>query len=510
MPSDPYQSQFFRRLLRQTRHWLDRRQETVRQLHVATSWSAQILVYPVYALFQSVRSVGKAVGKAIQPDASSFLPTENLDEIEIPLQSAPLPFTAETALQQVFQVIDRFSLPERLPIGLELQTTRIRAIACLVETQALVLVTQANHILDVLTSQQQDELAQRIRWEVAAYGRFVKRWRSVPQDSLGESRHPKSLPDRVIGALQGGRSRLLRLLGSPAKKSLIPASGSLTIDAPVRQSMLAVRDCLAEIDLSSHLSPSQETGDSNLSAPASIFIRGVATQLEPRSLVLITNRNEILDILDADQQLILQQRIRWEVAHYCRYLRLRQGAAQLDPVRSPRSHSPVFPGVRPFYQLMAWMQQGSVAIATNLFKEADLADSAPGAVLPGLSFAQLRDRVIATLAPSRDRPERSLNAELTISGSTASDSPSSVTAANSTQMIPESTTQVTTQVQRSLDIATIENSPILEAIDTEATLMGYEQSLMERVMRILDFCFFNIEEFIRLLWNGLLKLMPKR
>jgi len=492
MPSDPYQSQVFRKLLRQTRQWLDRRQQTVRKLQVAASWSAQILVYPAYALFQSARSLGKTLGKAIQPDPVSLLPAENLDEVEIPLQSAPLRLTAETALQQILQTVESFSLPERLPIGLEPQTTRIRAIACLVETQALVLVTQFNQILDVLNPHQQDELAQRISWEMAAYAR---------------SRRSKSLPDRIIDALQGARLvkrsrsvsegeslRELRLFARfrPVATNALPAaSGSLCIDTPIRQSMLAVRDCLTEVDVSSHMP--LLTAATSLSAPASIFIRGVATQLEMRSLVLVTNRNEILDILDADQQLILQQRIIWEVAHYRRYLRLRHAMAQLDPVRSPHVNSPVFPGVRSFYQLMVWMQQGSVAIATNLFKEADLADRSP-AIVPAPQISTQRDRGIAALIPVIRRPERSLNAELTISE----------------EILSENIAQPMLNMARSPDIVMIPDSPIPEIIDTEVTLMGYELSLLERIMRLLDFCFFAIEEFTRLLWNGLLKLVPKR
>jgi hypothetical protein len=539
MPSDPYQSQFFRKLLRQTRQWLDRRQQSVRQLQVAANWSAQILIYPVYALFQSARSLGKALGKAIQPDSISLIPAENFDEIEISRHSAPLSLTAETALQQVLQVVEGFSLPERLPIGLEPQTVRVRAIACLVETQTLVLVTQLNQILDVLLPHQQDELAQRIRWEVAESARFVKRSRSVPQDSLRESRRPQSLPSRVVGALQAAGSRLLNHLRpvanhawtavsqSSSHQPSFNQSGSIqsgfiqsgSVDAPIRQSMLVVRDCLAEVDVSSHL-PLLTVAATSLSAPAAIFIRGVATQLEPRSLVLITNRNQILDILDADQQLILQQRIRWEVAHYCRYLRLRHQATQLDLVRSPRPHSPVFSGVRRFYQLMAWMQQGSVAIATNLFKEADLAESLSLALPPApqinftqINFTQIRDRVTAALAPVIRRPQRSLNPELTISERETS----SRTAANAapvisdaTPVISEPTAQPLIKVPRSPDIPTISDSPIPEIIDTEVTLMGYELSLLERIMRLLDFGFFAIEELIRLLWNGLLKLVPKR
>ena len=479
MPSDPYQSQVFRKLMRQTRHWLDRRQQTVRQLQVAASWSAQILIYPAYALFQSARSLGKRLGSAIQPDSSSLLSAENLVEIEIPLQSAPVSLTAETALQEVFQVIDRFSLSERLPIGLAPQTARIRAIACLVETQALVLVTQFNRILDVLLPHQQYELAQRISWEVADYARFVKR-------SLRESRRSKSLPKRMI-----------------------EAASVLSVDAPIRQSMLAVRECLREVDVSSHL-PLLTVAATSLSAPTSIFIRGVATQLETRSLVLVTNRNEVLDILDADQQLILQQRISWQVAHYRRYLRLRHAAAQLDPVRSPRANSPVFPGVRSFYQLMAWMQQGSVAIATNLFKEADLAERLPMALPPApqIHFTQrdsrrefygkLRERftnrVTDVLAPVVHQPTGSLNAELTISEVNFS----------------ENIAQPMINKPRSPAVAMNPDTPILGIIDTEVTLMGYELSLLERIMRLLDFCFFAIEEFIRLLGNGLLKIVSKR
>lgn len=502
MPSDPYQSQVFRKLLRQTRHWLDRRQQTVRQVQVAASWSAQILIYPAYALFQSARfvnrslgeSLGKTLGKVIQPNPSSRLSVENLDEIGIQLGSEPLLFTAETVLHNVLQVVDRFALSERLPIGLEPQTTRIRAIACLVETQTLVLVTQSNQILDVLNPFQQYGLAQRITWEVADYAL---------------SQRPKSLPNRVIEAVKGARSRLLDRF-RPATARSLPVASTAPVDTPVQQSMLAVRDYWTAID-SSRLPPLSVAATA-LSAPASIFIRGVATQLETRSLVLVTNRNETLDILDADQQMILQQRIIWEVAHYRRYLRLRQSEAQLDLVRSPGVNSPVFPGVRPFYQLMAWMQQGAVAISTNLFKEANLVDSSAltAPPLPKINFIQLRDLVMAALAPAIHRPERSVNVELTISERktsliTPTQPPTQMTPVISDKPDPSILTR-----ERSPDLSANLDNATPEIIDTEVTLMGYELSLLERIMRLLDLCFLWVEELVRLLWNGFLKLLPKR
>ncbi|MEX0271058.1 hypothetical protein AB3R30_18130 [Leptolyngbyaceae cyanobacterium UHCC 1019] len=506
MPSDPYQSQVFRKLLRQTRHWLDRRQQTVRQVQVAASWSAQILIYPAYALFQSARfvkqslqeSLGKTLGKPLQQDSSSLLATENLVEIEIPLQSEPLLFTAETVLHNVLQVVDRFALSERLPIGLEPQKMRIRAIACLVETQTLVLVTQSNQILDVLNPYQQYGLAQRISWEVADYAR---------------SQRPKSLPKQVIEAMQGARSRLLARFRPTTTRSLT-ATSTVSVDTPIQQSMLAVRDYGTAIDFSRL--PPLPVASTALSAPASIFIRGVATQLETRSLVLVTNRNTILDILDAAQQMVLQQRIVWEVAHYRRFLRLRQSEAQGDLVRSPSANSPVFPGVRPFYQLMAWMQQGAVAIATNLFKEADLVDSSaltapllPKINFTHLNFTQIRNRVTAALAPTIPRPERSVKTELTISERKTLPVTSTKATPKTTPVMSEKPDQSILKRERSPDLAANLDTPLSEIIDTEATLMGYELSLLERIMRLLDFCFLWVETLVRLLWNGLLKLLPK-
>jgi hypothetical protein len=509
MPSDPYQSQFLPKILRQTRHWLDRGQESVRQMQVAANWGAQILLYPVYALFQSARSLGKTLGNVIQPEDSSLPGNENLDEIKISQQSTSLEVTADTPLQQVLEAIEDFSLLERLPIGSKPQVIRVRAIACLIETRSLVLVTQFNQVWDVLTPYQQDELAQQIIYEVAAYAR---------------SRRPKSFRERVVGALQGARSRLSSLL-RPASSAFtaLPAavhpatSTALSVDTSVQQSMLAVRGWLSEIDTSS-LQPSLTMAatvpaSSNPSAPSPIYIRGVAIELETRSLVLVNNRNEILDILSTEQQAIVQQRIAWEVAHYYRYLRLRYAAEQIEPVRSPSPNSPVFPGVRPFYQLMAWMQRGSVASATNLFKEADLANSLPtlmGSPVPSIHFSHLRDRLNQTLNQALNAIHRSNSLVPSAQPESSESKPTALTGIDSAQMVDNQASQPIDKIQRSSDIADSLEIPNLlenpEIIDTEATLMGYELSLLEQIMRLLDFCFFWIEEFIQLIWNGWLKL----
>ncbi|NJO11106.1 MAG: hypothetical protein HC873_17305 [Leptolyngbyaceae cyanobacterium SL_1_1] len=70
----------------------------------------------------------------------------------------------------------------------------------------------------------------------------------------------------------------------------------------------------------------------------------------------------------------MRKYISWAIAHYWYAHRqaqsLEQAAAGILPL--PRRRSQALPPVALFRQLMGWMQTGSVAIATNLFKESEL------------------------------------------------------------------------------------------------------------------------------------------
>ncbi|MBD1881748.1 hypothetical protein [Coleofasciculus sp. FACHB-T130] len=105
-----------------------------------------------------------------------------------------------------------------------------------------------------------------------------------------------------------------------------------------------------------------------------IVVRGVATQLATRSVVLVTAENQILDILTPEQQQKLQHRIRWELANYWRQWRLAQasGAGMAAQLRPPVNQRHLLPPVRLFWGAIAWMQKGPVAIAANLFQESTL------------------------------------------------------------------------------------------------------------------------------------------
>ena len=153
------------------------------------------------------------------------------------------------------------------------------------------------------------------------------------------------------------------------------ASGS----SPSSSSNLILRPLnLPETVVVQTLQPKAAAGTSGQSLAATlqnqIVVRGVATQLATRSVVLVTAENQILDILTPEQQQKLQQRIRWELANYWRQWRLAQAsakgiAAQLHP---PVNQRHLLPPVRLFWGAIAWVQKGPVAIAANLFQESTL------------------------------------------------------------------------------------------------------------------------------------------
>ncbi len=115
----------------------------------------------------------------------------------------------------------------------------------------------------------------------------------------------------------------------------------------------------------------QSSGHSNVVCQ-SIAIRGVASLLVHQRLVLVTADNQILDVLTADQQRQLHQRIIWEIAQAL-YSHRQLGRArraipawktwQALPIKPRPQYS--FP-IRAIYHLMAWVQQQPIAQAPLL------------------------------------------------------------------------------------------------------------------------------------------------
>lgn len=175
MPSSPgrYRSRLFNFVSRQTRRWIDRGERATRQVTVATVWGVQILVYPIYLLFQSARLAGKQLQHLWQ----------GLNNPQPDLK--PLP--ADTPIQKVLETVKSLPLSTNLPESLSvsfvdgekaailtvenscLNAEEIQGIATLSENKRLVLVSPQNEILDILNQQQQQQLKKQISLELAEY-----------------------------------------------------------------------------------------------------------------------------------------------------------------------------------------------------------------------------------------------------------------------------------------------------------------------------------------------------
>lgn len=123
------------------------------------------------------------------------------------------------------------------------------------------------------------------------------------------------------------------------------------------------------------------------------LIHGVACLLESKALVLVDTHNQILDILTPDQQQKLAKKIIWEIANY--HYDRRQFLQAQRPITNQLPHptSPkVFLPARWFWKLMAWVQQGEVAIGADLFQESHFVNPSPRRnflQLPSFSFPRL-------------------------------------------------------------------------------------------------------------------------
>ncbi len=173
LQSGPYQSKAFSYVVRHTRQWIDQGKIALRRLRITASWTAQILLYPIYIGFQAIRLTGAQLRQAIELSLPSLNPKK--DVAPIPAPSPTVSLTVDTPIQQALLTVQNFSLPITLPIQLEqhsLVVQSVRGVASRLETRSLVLVTSQNQILDLLTPQQQEQLAQRIEWEIARYERY--------------------------------------------------------------------------------------------------------------------------------------------------------------------------------------------------------------------------------------------------------------------------------------------------------------------------------------------------
>lgn len=103
-------------------------------------------------------------------------------------------------------------------------------------------------------------------------------------------------------------------------------------------------------------------------------IRGIASFIPARSLVLVGAENQILDILTQEQQELLEGRITWEVANSGPGRReIAKKELKFNLGLEEAAAKSLIPPVRGFWQLMAWVQTSPLALKRNQFGESILA-----------------------------------------------------------------------------------------------------------------------------------------
>jgi hypothetical protein len=229
--SKRYQSRLFNFIFQKSIRWTDRTAETLRNLQVATVWGIQALLYPVYVAVQATRnSLGKsATPETRQLDSTDETPIPDTDapiqivlaeiergELEV-IQDAVPEFTENTfkspkleavaqwmksSLSRIASIVRfrenssasiAFSQTENLAKK-RVKSLVIRGIASLIDDRKLVLVNDKNQILDILNSQQQQQLERRIFIEIGNY------W--MARNTVDPELKPQKKPNRLLAWMQ--------------------------------------------------------------------------------------------------------------------------------------------------------------------------------------------------------------------------------------------------------------------------------------------------------------------
>ena len=158
-----YQSRLFNFVRQQSRRLGESIQHKLRHLQVATKWTLEAILSSVYRLIEKAfESAGKQLQQELQRRELQLL----AHDIESQIETSP---STDTPIQRVLEAV------EKQPYhALKGHLLVVRGIASELVSRNLVLVSNENEILNILTLQQQEKLQDQILTEVASYWRY---WR---------------------------------------------------------------------------------------------------------------------------------------------------------------------------------------------------------------------------------------------------------------------------------------------------------------------------------------------
>lgn len=309
--SGVYKSRLFNFINRRSQQLTDQSKTVLRHLQVATIWGVQIALYPVYLFVQATQTFVRQIQQSA---------TKNQTQLsESATSQTTLPPAPDQPVKNILDSVESVLDPEQISSLMAVLSFRNLAASPKLG---------ANHQTQILelTSEQVDNFSDSIN--------------NSKNDSVSINDF-SDFPDLQSTLTTSSRPEIINQ--QSLQHSLITVA---------KESNLSTKDTSIQ--------------QKNISK----LIQGVACSLESKALVLVDNHNRILDILTPVQQQQLAKKIIWEVANY-RY-DCRQFLQSQRPVTNqlPQPTSPkVFLPARWFWKLMAWVQQGEVAIAADLFQE---------------------------------------------------------------------------------------------------------------------------------------------
>lgn len=267
-PSDDrYQSRLFNFIRKQSRFFRDLCGLRTRQLKVATNWSLEAMLYPIYRLWQStVESRGRQLASEDSEDPSDLSKLEKNSSTQTSI-------SVDMAVLRVKKVVEKLQLEKIKQGGSKFVDSEIinnvaaipvRGIAscisvstsCVSGVGQLVLVTSDNEILDILTPQQQEKLQDVIITEIANY------WKAR---RLSEVEKPASFLltiSRLLKKLTSGKSKTKALTAALTDIGQIDIKQGANEDgAPFssNKTLFAVDAAIAQVESNTLVPVSQAT-----------------------------------------------------------------------------------------------------------------------------------------------------------------------------------------------------------------------------------------------------------
>ncbi|MBP0031176.1 hypothetical protein [Roseofilum sp. Guam] len=152
---DRYQSRILNTFQYHSQQWIDRGSRALRHLKVAAEWTLQVMVYPIYWIFQSGRTINHQFQQNVTPWLNSPEPQD----------SEP-----DTSILEILQEVTQLNPPVKLPSLVQptpsspypVSKQLLQGIASQLDSGKLVLISQTNQTLDILTPQQQQTIQQAI------------------------------------------------------------------------------------------------------------------------------------------------------------------------------------------------------------------------------------------------------------------------------------------------------------------------------------------------------------